>query len=87
MKIISWNVRVLNALKKQRLVLCCMKASKLEVVLLQETKVNKEKILSFTNKLGYWEVDFFEAMGSAGGLAILWNPRKVSYSHFSLNNH
>jgi len=72
MKIISWNIRGLNGHSKQRLLWEIIIAEQPDTMLLQETKRTMEEIdrvLSCCWKQG--KGIHIDAMGSAGGLAIL----------------
>lgn len=47
-------------------------------MLLQETKVSREKIEEILRRIHpKYEVVAIDAKGSAGGISILWNPAKV----------
>lgn len=47
MKVVSWNVRGLNAPSKQRLVKHCLSSFSPELVLLQETKLGDVDLAPF----------------------------------------
>lgn len=53
MKILTWNVRGLNAPNKKRLIERGLKKGQVEIVLLQETKMNEEEIKIFKKGLGF----------------------------------
>jgi exonuclease III len=79
MKTISWNIRGLNGRSKQWILQDCIKTENPDILLLQETKCagrEAEGIFRSSWKGG----DFLlqDSVGLAGGLAILWNPQKVS---------
>lgn len=44
MKIISWNIRILNGLHKQEVLRNLVRHHKLDIVLIQETKMSKDKV-------------------------------------------
>ncbi|XP_057860381.1 uncharacterized protein LOC131069091 [Cryptomeria japonica] len=73
MKISSWNVKGLSAPDKRRLVKRDLTMLNLDVILLQETKLNSDKVVDFKNFCFKWEGLFQDARGSARGLGILWN--------------
>jgi exonuclease III len=84
MKIISWNIRGLNGRSKQKLLRDLIFAEKPDVLLLQETKCSNEdlnKLLPYSWKQG--EAVSIAAAGTAGGLAVLWNPTTVRLENFA----
>ncbi|XP_059068633.1 uncharacterized protein LOC131859110 [Cryptomeria japonica] len=78
MKITTWNVRGLSALDKKCLVKRAIQRISGDIILLQETKLNAKKISFFKSFSRLWDGDSQKANGSMGGLAVLWNPDKVS---------
>jgi exonuclease III len=79
MKIISWNIRGLNGHSKQKLLRDLIIAEKPDIMMLQETKCATEdmdKLLPYCWKQG--KVISTAATGTAGGLALLWNPSSVT---------
>jgi exonuclease III len=75
MKIISWNIRGLNGHSKQRLLREIIIVEQPDIMLQQETNCATEemdRVLSYYWKQGKYI--YTDAMGSAGGLEILWNP-------------
>ena len=81
MRITSWNARGLNAPSKKRLFKQHLKSFNSEIILIQETKLNKVEGDKFNKMLGVWKSIFIEAIGASGGLGIVWNPRKVSLNY------
>ncbi|XP_057863432.2 uncharacterized protein LOC131071562 [Cryptomeria japonica] len=77
MKIYSWNVRGSSAPDKRRLAKRALTNLNLDVILLQETKLNSDKDVDFKNLCFKWEGLFQDARGSTGGLGILWNPVNI----------
>ena len=77
MKITTWNARGLNASSKQRLLYHNLKAFKSEIIMLQETKLNKDEGNRINTKLKRWNSYMQESRRASGGLGLLWNPRKV----------
>lgn len=78
MIVLSWNIRGLNSKGKQRYLREKLKKEKPSVMILQETKISVQQIeeLMVRNKMHY-EVMGQDAIGSAGGIAILWNPDDI----------
>jgi exonuclease III len=75
MKLISWNVRGLNAPSKHKMLKKRINQEKAEVVLIQETKCDKVTMIRITKKI--WkncEVEVVDSEGALGGLVILWDP-------------
>jgi hypothetical protein len=79
LKIISWNVRGLNNPQKRESVRYWLRSWKCDVVCLQETKlaeVDLQVVRSlWDNSFIGWE--FLPAVGSAGGVILLWDNRVV----------
>ncbi len=79
LKIISWNVRGLNNPKKRESVKYWLRNWKCDVVCLQETKlaeVDLQLVRSlWGNSFVGWE--FLPAVGSVGGVILLWDNRVV----------
>eukprot|EP00253_Pinus_taeda_P026517 PITA_26517 len=78
MIVLSWNIRGLNSKGKQRYLREKLKKEKPSVMILQETKISVQQIeeLIVRNKIHY-EVMGQDAIGSAGGIAILWNSDDI----------
>ena len=87
MKITTWNARGLNASSKQRLLYQNLKAFDSEIIMLQETKLNKEEGLRLENKLRRWNSYLQESRGALGGLGLIWNPRKVHLKVISSSHY
>ena len=60
MKISSWNARGLNAPSKKRLIKQNLKTFNSEIILIQETKLNKNEGLKLNKVLGFWDSFFLE---------------------------
>ncbi|GLJ41464.1 hypothetical protein SUGI_0858130 [Cryptomeria japonica] len=71
MKVLTWNVRGLNAPNKKRILKHCILASKPELTLIQETTLNQFEIGVFKKKLGHIEWEVIPAVGASGGLGII----------------
>ena len=74
MKITTWNARGLNAPSKKCLLKHNLTLFNSDILLLQETKLNKEEGLKINQKLGKWTSVFQQSQGALGGLGIIWNP-------------
>ena len=78
MQITAWNIRGCKSALKTHLLKRRIENDKSGIVFLQETKFSGEELLSITQKVWKgWESVAIDARGAAGGLGILWNPRKV----------
>ncbi|XP_057832961.2 uncharacterized protein LOC131043747 [Cryptomeria japonica] len=81
MKIVSWNVRGLNAPNKQRVIKRRILLVNVDTILLQETKLDSQQSVSFGNGIS----SLFHASlqltvaseGAFGGLMIIWKPSQV----------
>jgi exonuclease III len=83
MKIISWNIRGLNGRSKQKMLRDMIIEEAPDIVMLQETKCTTEdinRLLPYLWKQG--EVVSIDAMGTAGGLALLWNTNSTLMDTF-----
>lgn len=75
MKVLSWNMRGLNNPQKQYALKNCIFHNKIEVLLLQEVKMNDAPFSLITGKI--WPgAEFFisDASGASSGLAAMWDP-------------
>lgn len=81
MKVMSWNVRGLNKSHKQLALKNYVLEHKIDVLLLQETKMKKA---NFDNIAKYlWlgaTYSYSDADGASGGLVVLWNPLRFNGS-------
>ena len=77
MKVISWNCRGLGSKKKEEAMRNLNMAENLDIMLVQETKMEENEFLQrskkFWNKGGTLAVS---ARGASGGLGTLWNSSK-----------
>ena len=99
MKILSWNVRGLNASDKRSRIKNRLDSSFWDIVLLQETKLSLDNFSATLGKWTSWKHSFLPSNGASGGLATLWKGKSVSIfplqsgtnwkllsvKHFSLN--
>jgi len=82
MKIVTWNIRGINGRSKQRILRDCIMAEKPDILLLQETKCKGAEAASIFQRI--WRDCIFittDSIGASGGLAILWDPHKVTLSN------
>jgi hypothetical protein len=79
LKILSWNVRGLNDPKKRVVLKNWLRKWKVDVICLQETKLDKVdgRMISsiWGNRFAGWEV--LDAVNTAGGVLLLWDKRVV----------
>lgn len=74
----SWNIRGLNCKGKQRDLEARLRKDKPQIMLIQETKISRQKMEEILNKITpRYEQVTIDAKGSAGGIAIIWNPVEV----------
>lgn len=78
MKIISWNIRGLGSSVKKRFVSKLIKDRSPDVLLLQETKIERFERSIVQRMWGSYDVDYAEsgAVGLSGGVLTIWNPEK-----------
>ena len=78
MKVLSWNVRGLGSLRKQRLLKKKIMQEKPNLVFLQETKCTNQKLDELAKRLGrQLEYLAVEGNGMSGGLATFWTPKSL----------
>ena len=78
MIVLSWNVRGLNSGPRQKVVHELVRRQSPDVLFLQETKLSVESMQGLKPRL--WrsgECQCIGSLGASGGLACLWNPRKI----------
>ena len=80
LKILSWNVRRLNATEKQMAVRSFLRDVQADVICFQETKreiVDREWVKEIWG--GQWvEWEYLSARGASGGILICWDRRVVA---------
>eukprot|EP00253_Pinus_taeda_P030654 PITA_30654 len=82
MKLISWNIRGLNSPRKSKLLKNLIMEEQPAIFFLQETKCSLNFIERAAAKA--WagsQVTAVEAQGASGGLAILWDARKIQLTN------
>lgn len=83
MIVISWNIRGLNSKGKQRYLKERIKKDKPSIMIIQETKISSQQLEGIIKKQKIqYEVMGQDANGTAGGLAILWNPEEVLFENW-----
>lgn len=80
MKVLSWNVSGLNAPNKKRIFKRCLSNYSPDLVMLQETKLEKIDLASFGKRLGFRHIISVPATGASRDLAIIWDPRNIGFS-------
>ena len=83
MKLLSWNSRGINSLKKIKILCQKIKMTNLAIVFLQETKCLANYIQDHRGI--FWarcESMGIDLRGFSGGLCILWDPTRASLSDF-----
>ena len=83
MKITTWNFRGLNAPRKKCLLKHNLTLFDSDIILIKETKLNKEEGIKLSQKLGIWKLEFKQSQGASGGLEIIWNTKKVNIEDIS----
>lgn len=83
MIITSWNIRGLNNRGKQRYLNERLKKEKPSIMIVQETKISTVKMREILNRnRNRYEMMGQDAVGSAGGLVIIWNPEEIQFSNW-----
>lgn len=76
MKILSWNIRGLNSSHKQEIVCNIVRDHRLNILLIQETKMSKDKVEK--NKFSkFCESQGSISNGASGGVDTLWNTKFI----------
>ena len=78
MKIITWNVKGLNAFDKRSRIKEILDNLKGDVILLQETKLLDNKYQDLVAKWINWKSIHVPSLGASRGLISSWNPRILS---------
>ena len=79
MIVVSWNVRGLNSIPRQKVVRRLIESQSPDVICIQETKLSIEGLANCASRIwpqGSWQG--VGALNSLGGVACFWDPRKVS---------
>ena len=78
MKIISWNVKGLNASDKRQRIRQVIDSLQADIILLQETKLTQDNFDKIIGSWKKWRAYHKQGLGAFGGLAIFWNPLTVN---------
>ena len=79
-KILSWNVRGVNDPVKRSVIKGFLRSNRVDLVCFQETKVQQMNV-GMVRSLGvgrYLNWIALDAEGSAGGILLLWDKRRIS---------
>ena len=79
MIILSWNVRGLNSIPRQKAIHELVVEHSPDILCIQETKLSVDSMFRCVSNI--WLLSHCQcvgALGSSGGLAICWDPRKVT---------
>ena len=89
LKIITWNVRGLNDLKKRLQVRHLLKLWKMGIMCLQETKLELLTKGIVRNIWGIHHVDwlYLGSMGASGGILLMWDSRVVEKLDDAVGNY
>lgn len=83
MIVTSWNIRGLNSKGTQRYLKGRVKKDKPSIILIQEMKMDYQQLKQIMKRMRpEYEVMAQDAVGSAGGLAIIWNPKEVIFENW-----
>ena len=78
MKIISWNVRGLNASDKRQIIKQVIDSLQTNIILLQETKMSQHNFDTIVATWKKWKSHHMPGLGASGGIAVLWNPLSIN---------
>ena len=79
MIVLSWNVRGLNNIPRQKVVRRLIESQSPDVVFIEETKLTMDGLANCASWIwpqGSWQG--VGALNSSRGVACFWNPRKIS---------
>ena len=79
MNFVSWNYKGLGNSSKVEYVNDLIRMDSLDVLMLQETKIDEDSLLSISCKI--WKMNVGKAVsarGTAGGIATLWEENSFS---------
>ena len=88
MNFVSWNCRGLGNSLKVEVVNDLIRMDSPDVLLLKETKIDEDNLLSIINKK--WKMNVGKAVsarGTAGGIATLWKEKSFSLEHSHTTQH
>ena len=88
MNIVYWNCRGLGNSSKVEVVKDLLRMDSLNVLLLQETKIDEDTLLSLSKKKWNKNVGLVvSARGFAGGIATLWTENLFSLTNSHVMQH
>ena len=92
-RIVSWNVRVVNEKNKRVIIRAFIKAQKADLVCLQETKLQEMSDGMVQSLGGVWCTKWraLNARGTVSGIVVFWNSKvlhlvEVEEGSFSVSN-
>jgi exonuclease III len=88
MKLTSWNCRGFRRKRKEEALKDIIRASKSDILLLQETKMDSQDLLKEATIL--WRISqgiVESARGASGRLGILWNTMTFDVINFEISMH
>ena len=79
-KIFSWNVRGVNDLEKRKVVRNFIRSQRVDLVCLQETKIQgmNKALVHNIGVCRFLDWKFLDAEGTAGGILLFWDKRRSS---------
>ena len=86
MKIITWNIRGLNSIHKLDVVRNFVREQKPNFLLLQETKMEKEKVEQIKSFKDYC-LKASSSKGALGGTLMLWKSKYYSRTILNASKH
>ena len=83
MIILSWNVRGLNSIPRQKAMHELVTDHSPDILCIQETKLSVDSFFTCVPNIWFLgQCQCVGALGSSGGLAMCWDPRKVMPLHW-----
>lgn len=77
MKIISWNVRGINASNKRIGIHQFIESMKVDIILLQEIKLSQDSFQKTIAKWTRWSSSHSPITRASSGLVALWHPLTI----------
>ena len=88
MQVVSWNCRGLGNISKVDSVKDLLKIAPADILLLQETKIEKEALLLLSkSKWSLKSGKVVSARGTFGGLATLWSDNNFQLNRWHVTQH
>ena len=79
MIILSWNIRGLNSIPRQKVIQNLVVDHNLDVLCIQETKLSVESMVQYASNIwSHGQCQCVGVIGNADGLTFFWDPRKIS---------